>query len=145
MSNLLRWVTQFASELVKPDDVAARPKPTSLEQRIAIGLVQARAAECRAIVGQLRLSGLTLKSHVASGMAETLTQQSHVYEQLALRMCDQYPPSAEPPAETCECGHTISQHSQGPDGQPGPCSTECLCRKYRQRGLSTVDSAPIVN
>src|SRR5579885_3289272 len=97
------WFTNMARELAKSDAVAERSKPTTIEQRIAVGLVQARAAECRAIAGDLHKQGATMQSRVAAQLANLLAQQSHVYEQIALRLCDEYPPGASLlPVETCE-------------------------------------------
>lgn len=150
------YLTQTAANLAKdpehapecegsqaPDESATRCRictcgfhPSVLNQRIAIGLLQARALECRELADNLRLSGVTLKSNLAAEFAQVLTSRSHMLEQKALVLCDQWPPSDGPVAETCDCGHTISQHSQR-EGIHGPCSA-CGCKGYFKRAAAEV-------
>ena len=145
MNALDAWLTETAANLAKEPEHAADCDglrcacgyiPSVLEQRIALGLLQSRALECRELANNLRMSGMTLKSNLAAEFAQVLTMRSHMLEQRALQLCDQWPPSNEPIEETCDCNHTISQHSQR-DGIHGPCST-CPCKGYQKRQIGTI-------
>ena len=145
MNQLDVWLTETAANLAKEPEHAAECDglrctcgyvPSVLDQRIALGLLQARALECRELANNLRMSGLTLKHQIAADFAQVLSMRSHMLEQRALQLCDQWPPSDMPAEETCDCNHTISQHSQR-DGVHGPCST-CGCKGYQKRQMGTI-------
>ncbi len=63
---------------------------STIQQRVSIGLTQARAAECRHIAGEMRLKGLT-QIPMMSQLAMWLTDRSHKLEQLGLRMVTEWP------------------------------------------------------
>ena len=150
MNAIDSWLVQTAANLAKEpehaDDCHSQYAngsctcgfhPSTLQQRIAIGVLQSRALECRELVDHMRRTGMTLKSQIMGQFAEALILRSRMYEQKALQLCDQWPPSEEAILETCDCGHTISQHSQK-DGIHGPCSA-CGCKGYSRKTAEVVN------
>lgn len=73
---------------------------SSLEQRIAIGLVQARALECRSLAAQLQIRNLQ-NTPDGAYLFTKLWDRSHALEKLGLELCKQYPPDT-PAAEIVE-------------------------------------------
>lgn len=96
MTAFEKWVTEFAASLEKEDAEADPPRDmqSTLVQRIAIGLVQSRAAECRHISGELLLRNPG--SQLAGILSLRLSDRSHKLEQIALEMCTKYPPDTPP-------------------------------------------------
>lgn len=92
----LRWLTDMARNTAADDEPAGRNLPTTLEQRIAVGLVQARALECRELANQLLVAGLTRMPHFHMMYAKLLDKSSE-YERMGLKMCETWPPMPEEP------------------------------------------------
>lgn len=67
--------------------------PSTLEQRIAIGLLQARALECRHWSGKL-LVGFP-GNPFAQQLSKHLSDRSHGLEMMGLKMCREYPPGEQ--------------------------------------------------
>ncbi len=91
---LAKWLTEMASNIAAEDEPAGRPIETALEQRIAVGLLQARAAECRALAGELQISGAT-RNQVVRMMWAKLLDRSSALEKLGLELCETWPPLCE--------------------------------------------------
>lgn len=71
--------------------------PSTLEQRIAIGLMQARALECRFWAGKLQVNFPT--NPFAVWLAGQLMDRSHKLETVGLAMCRVYPPETDTKVE----------------------------------------------
>lgn len=102
MTAIETWVTTLAAELAKDDAAAERQYTTTLEQRLAIGLIQARALECRHHAGQLRLESTNpmlpmLQQTALLTVANRLLDRSHKLEQISLGMIEKYPPDTPVP------------------------------------------------
>lgn len=75
-----------------------------LEQRYAISIIQARAAECRHLSGGLLTSAIELAGSPGSGamaqamqqLSRDLTERSHRLEQLGMDWAQQWPPEDKP-------------------------------------------------
>lgn len=66
--------------------------PSTLEQRLAIGLVQARALELRNMATEMQLKGLNT-SPPGAYLFQKMWDRSHKLEQIGLSLCAAYPPS----------------------------------------------------
>lgn len=88
MTALETWITTTAAQLVHEDPTL----PTTPEQRIAIGLVQARAKECRAIANEMLVNGGT-RNPVLYSVYAALIDRSSKLEKLGLDMVTEYPPN----------------------------------------------------
>lgn len=84
------WFTEIAKALIQDDETAGRQIASTVEQRISIALVQARAAECRHLSGELLLHYPT--EPLLRALSMRLSDRSHKLEQLALALCMTYPP-----------------------------------------------------
>lgn len=97
----LKWLTEVAKNLAKeptPEEAAALP--TTLEQRIAVGLVEARARECKHMATDLRLSSSGSLPGVQK-IAQYIDNRGLELDQLSLELCKKYPPEVreiEPPS-----------------------------------------------
>ncbi len=69
--------------------------PSTLEQRLAIGLIQARALELRSVATKMQLRGLDRKSPQGAWLFQQLWDRSHELEQIGLSLCAAYPPAEE--------------------------------------------------
>lgn len=78
------------AELVFPDQPSERD---SLAQRLAILMVQARAAECRHLAGEMLLN---LGTTTAQLMSRDLTERSHRLEAKAMEWAKQSPFAPKP-------------------------------------------------
>lgn len=92
---VLTWALKVAVELAKDDESAGRLLPTTIEQRMVIGLLQARAQECRNAAGQLHMQGATRENPIALRLAMWLTGRSEKIEQMGLSLAENWPPTAE--------------------------------------------------
>jgi hypothetical protein len=101
MTALETWIVQLA-EQIAPDD-AECPRhdqngdllPTTLVQRVSIGLLQARAKECRSICGELQIQGVASRPDVQPIFA-WLVERSSLLERMALGACTKWPLDTEP-------------------------------------------------
>lgn len=110
MTPLDKYLIENATELAKDDAAAERTTPTTLEQRIAIGLVQARALECRHLAGQLQIYGLTRIPQIRALWAYYIDRSSKL-EAIGLEMCEKYPPDHEPERQLVEIAQPLSGRS----------------------------------
>ncbi len=72
--------------------------PSTLEQRLSIGLVQARALELRTMATEMQLKGLN-QTPPGAWLFQRLWDRSHKLEQIGLKLCESYPPSDAAPSE----------------------------------------------
>jgi hypothetical protein len=96
-------IVDQAIQLAKSDEEAGR-NPTELAQRIAIGIVQGRALECRTLAGQLLINGHRVTNQfppgpgraaaaaVVSSLSVQQRERSHRLEQLGLKLAKIWPP-----------------------------------------------------
>jgi hypothetical protein len=94
-TKLERETMQFAAALAADDSQVERPVATTLEQRIAIGVIQARALECRHQAGEIALR-IGLNQPFFRMYHSQLIERSHRLEQFGVQMARQYPPVDEP-------------------------------------------------
>jgi hypothetical protein len=105
LSAFLTMMMDQATELAKDDETAQRP-PSTLEQRICIGMIQARALECRHTAGSLLIYGqrvvqrFPLNQRAAVGQAITaisvqLRERSHKLEKLGMDLARKWPPEED--------------------------------------------------
>lgn len=94
MNALETIVTKMAAELVKDDAQAERPVATTIEQRIAIGITQARAQEARQIAGQIVQKGLR-QLPIMDEMYQYLWDRQAQLEDMAIKMVAVYPPDTQ--------------------------------------------------
>ncbi len=66
--------------------------PSTLEQRLAIGLVQARALELRNMATELQMKGFN-QNPPGAYLFTRMWERSHKLEQIGLELCKAYPPS----------------------------------------------------
>src|SRR5579872_843117 len=98
-AQLARWLSEMAAAIAQDDESFGRQITTTLEQRIAVGLMQARAAECRSLAGDLQISGLIQQHKFIHAMWARLLDRSSDLEQMGLKMCETWPPVIEPEPE----------------------------------------------
>lgn len=91
MTALEHYLTTTAAGLVKDDEAAERAIATTLEQRIAVGLIQARAKECEAIATELMLKNNG--SRAVTEIALHLRERALKLEHIGLDLCKEYPPA----------------------------------------------------
>lgn len=72
--------------------------PSTIHQRLAIGLCQARALELRTMATEMQVKGLN-QSPPGAYLFTRLWDRSHKLEQIGLALCTQYPPSDAAPVE----------------------------------------------
>lgn len=87
-SDLEAWVFERVEVLLRD-----QPENPVLEQRLACGLVQARAFECRKIAGQFGI----LSNEFASRVSMRCMDRSHTLETLALEYAAEWPPERVKP------------------------------------------------
>ncbi len=115
MTAFEQWLKESVEKLVPDpehkDDCAAGlgvpcdcgMVPSTLEQRLAIGLVQARALELRTMATEMQMKNLT-QTPPGAWLFQRLWDRSHKLEQIGLKLCESYPPA---PAE--EAGPRLVQ------------------------------------
>ncbi len=81
---------------------------STLPQRLAIGLVQARALECRALAAQMQMRSLQNNPDGAY-LFTKLWDRSHTLEQIGLDLCKKYPPPDAAPSEEESAGPRLVQ------------------------------------
>ena len=86
MTALDKYLRETAASLAQ-----GRQVPSTFEQRIAIGLVQARALELRHLAGELQIHGFT-RHPLIKGLWAKMIERSSMLEPLGLEMCEAYPP-----------------------------------------------------
>jgi hypothetical protein len=101
MTAIEQWFQDVARAAAKSDEEMERPTPTTVEQRIAVVLAQARAAECRHQAGEIALR-IGLNQPFFRMYHSQLIERSHRFEQYALQMAAQYPPVDEPKEQQIE-------------------------------------------
>lgn len=127
MNAIETWVTDLAKELLKDDEEAertipGRTEPTTIEQRVAVGLLQARATELRELAPQVAklFNGHVLCQQIASEMVK----RALLHEKKAMELCVVYPPGSGRSGKI-----TITQHipafvdTRGEDGEEAPRKT----------------------
>ncbi len=82
--------------------------PSTLEQRLAIGLVQARALELRTMATEMQLKNLN-QTPPGAWLFQRLWDRSHKLEQIGLKLCESYPPSDAAPSEEEIAGPRLVQ------------------------------------
>lgn len=90
MSPIDRYLTQTAAEVAK-DDAQARDRgdlKTTLEQRIAVALMEARALECNYTAGEIRLK---TNNPTLLQFARALDERKHKLTARAIEMCKIWP------------------------------------------------------
>lgn len=90
MTAMEQWLLETSREILKSDQEAQRTVITTLEQRVACALLQARAKECRHQAGEIELKNpgnSTLRA-----MAAYLRERSHKLEEMAMAMVGNWPP-----------------------------------------------------
>lgn len=94
MTAIEQWAVELARGIAQDDVAAGRSIETTLEQRLAIALMQARATEARHWSGQLLIH--LPHEPIARELSARLSDRSHKLEAIALEMCTVYPPTTEP-------------------------------------------------
>lgn len=94
LSAFLTIMLDQAIQLAKDDEAAERGVPSTLEQRICIGLVQARALELRTVAGTILLKGLGANP-MALKLSMAMRERSHKLEQLGLALAKHWPPTPD--------------------------------------------------
>jgi hypothetical protein len=87
---LAKWLTEVSQNTAMEDEPAERSIETTIEQRIAVALLQARAAESRNIAGELQIAGLT-QNPIFYKMMLKLQERSKDLEAQALKLCTEWP------------------------------------------------------
>lgn len=105
-------VVDQAIQLAKSDEEADR-RPTELAQRIACGMLQARALECRTFAGSLLIHGHEVVQQFPPGpmreaarkivlaLHDQQRDRSRKLEQIGIKLATTWPPTGEdfPPEE----------------------------------------------
>ena len=91
----LRWLQEHVKKVLASDEELARPVPTTLEQRLAVAVLQARAKECRAIAGYMDVQGISGHSAVTAGVRNFLLTRSDEIEALGMELVSKWPPLTE--------------------------------------------------
>lgn len=101
MSAIEKWSRDFADSLAQDDITASRTVETTLEMRIAVGLVQARALECRQLAGTLQVQGLT-RNPMFQQMWARLIDRSSDLEKLAVEIGQNWNAVEQPKIEVVQ-------------------------------------------
>ena len=89
MTSFEKWLTVLVDVLAYGPEQARDPampivRNPELEIRIACGLIQARALECRAEAGEIAIKGN--RHPIALGIHRWLTERSHEFEQIGMKI-----------------------------------------------------------
>jgi hypothetical protein len=84
MNPTVKWATEFAASLIEDDATAGRSIETTLETRIAVGLIQARAFEARSAAGELSVRGLAQRDPKFNAMHAKLIERSSELEAIGV-------------------------------------------------------------
>ena len=112
MNAFMVTLVDQAIQLAKSDEEANR-NPTILAQRIAIGMLQARALECRTFAGLLLINGHHIVNQfpvgpmreavrkIALALHDQQRERSRKLEAMALKLATLWPPTGDdfPPEE----------------------------------------------
>lgn len=94
----LAMMVEQAITFAKNDETGERGA-SLLEQRICIGLVQARALECRTLAGMLLIGGAASQQGPAGKMAMMISmkmrERSHRLEMMGMKLAECWPPTGE--------------------------------------------------
>lgn len=86
MNPTIKWATEFAASLMQDDTTAGRSIETTLEMRLIVGLIQARAFEARSAAGELSIRGLARRDPKFNAMYGKLIERSSELEALGLEI-----------------------------------------------------------
>lgn len=92
---LREWLLRLSDLLARDDaDEPGRETRTTLEQRIAIGLIEARARELRARAGEIQMGS---RNQYLLGYAARLRDRALELDRIGMALCHEWPPVSEWP------------------------------------------------
>ena len=96
ISAIVEMSLQIAADIAKDDEAAERGVETTLEQRICVAMIQARALEARTQAGFLLIKQVGAGEPAAARMAQlisvALRDRSTKLEQIAMDLAKNWPP-----------------------------------------------------
>ena len=101
---LAKWLTEVAHNTALEDREAERSIETTIEQRIAVALLEARAAEARNVAGELQIVGLT-QHPIFYKMMLKLQDRAKELQSEGLKLCSQWPPVVDQEAPKPRLAH----------------------------------------